>query len=58
VAGGGGAGRATGPGPHDLAARVAASVLSSGLREYYEPFTGAGMGQREFSWSAIVAEML
>jgi hypothetical protein len=42
----------------DLAARVAASVLSSGLREYYEPFTGAGMGQRDFSWSAIVAEML
>jgi hypothetical protein len=45
-------------GYRDLAARVAASVLSSGLREYYEPFTGAGMGQREFSWSAIVAEML
>jgi hypothetical protein len=42
----------------DVAARVAASVATSGLREYYEPFTGAGMGQRDFSWSALVQEML
>jgi hypothetical protein len=43
---------------HDLAARVARSVATSGLREYYHPFTGAGMGQRDFSWSALVQELL
>jgi hypothetical protein len=47
-----------GPEADDLAARVARSVLTSGLREYYEPFTGAGLGQRDFSWSALVQEML
>ncbi len=43
---------------HDLAARVARSVATSGLREYYQPFTGAGMGQRDFSWSALVLELI
>ena len=42
----------------DLAARVARSVLTSGLCEYYEPFSGAGMGQRDFTWSALVLDML
>jgi hypothetical protein len=28
------------------------------LREYYDPYTGAGMGAREFSWSALVMEMI
>lgn len=42
----------------ELSRRVARSVATSGLREYYHPDTGAGMGQRDFSWSALVAEML
>jgi hypothetical protein len=42
----------------ELAARVARSVATSGLREYYHPFTGAGMGQRDFSWSALAQELL
>jgi hypothetical protein len=37
---------------------VARSVLTSGLREYYEPFTGAGLGQRDFTWSALILDML
>ncbi|WP_249011774.1 hypothetical protein [Conexibacter sp. DBS9H8] len=42
----------------DLSARVARAVLTSGLREYYHPDSGAGLGQRDFSWSALVLEML
>ncbi len=42
----------------ELSRRVARSVATSGLREYYQPFSGAGMGQRDFSWSALVQEML
>jgi hypothetical protein len=42
----------------DLAARVAAAVTRSGLREYYDPVSGAGLGQKAFSWSALVLEMV
>jgi hypothetical protein len=47
-----------GPQADELSRRVARSVATSGLWEYYHPFTGAGMGQRDFSWSALVQEML
>ena len=30
---------------------------SEGLREYYNPFTGAGMGATEFGWSSLVLEL-
>jgi hypothetical protein len=42
----------------ELAQRLGVAVLRSGLREYYDPFTAAGMGARGFSWSALVGEML
>ncbi len=42
----------------ELAERVAAVVLREGLREYYQPFSGAGMGARDFAWSALVLELL
>jgi len=42
----------------ELSNRVVQTVARNGLREYYEPFTGAGLGQREFAWSALVMEML
>ena len=29
-----------------------------GLREYYHPYTGAGMGARNFGWSSLVLELL
>lgn len=41
-----------------LAERVAAAVAREGLREYYEPQSGSGMGARDFAWSALVLEML
>jgi mannosylglycerate hydrolase MGH1-like protein len=40
-----------------LAERVADAVAASGLREYYNPHTGAGMGARDFGWSSLVLEM-
>jgi hypothetical protein len=40
-----------------LAGRVADAVAASGLREYYDPHTGAGMGARDFAWSSLVLEM-
>jgi hypothetical protein len=33
-------------------------VAGAGLREYYDPFTGRGMGAVDFSWSALVMEMV
>jgi hypothetical protein len=41
-----------------LAERLATAVAGAGLREYYNPHTGAGMGARDFAWSALVLEML
>jgi glycogen debranching enzyme len=41
----------------EMARRLRRAVQLSGLCEYYDPFTGAGMGAREFSWSALIAEM-
>jgi hypothetical protein len=42
----------------EMAGRVAGAVSRGGLREYYDPFTGAGMGATDFSWSALVLELL
>jgi glycogen debranching enzyme len=41
-----------------LADRSAALVESSGFREYYDPLTGEGHGAPDFSWSALVLDML
>ena len=41
-----------------MADRIAAAVGREGLREYYDPDTGAGMGATDFSWSALVMEMI
>ncbi|MGH2873517.1 MAG: MGH1-like glycoside hydrolase domain-containing protein, partial [Solirubrobacteraceae bacterium] len=42
----------------ELGRRLGAAVAQSGLREYYNPFTGAGMGAVRFGWSALVMELL
>jgi hypothetical protein len=42
----------------ELATRVAAVVRAEGLREYYDPYTGEGMGAVEFGWSSLVMEMI
>ncbi len=40
-----------------LAGGVIGAVEREGLREYYDPRTGAGLGARDFAWSALVAEL-
>ena len=43
---------------HELEGQVRRHVIAlvnrSGFREYYDPLTGAGLGGRDFSWSAAV----
>jgi hypothetical protein len=34
------------------------AVAHEGLREYYDPNSGSGMGARDFAWSALVSEFL
>ncbi len=34
-----------------------AAVAREGLREYYDPRTGRGLGAKDFAWSALVAEL-
>ena len=33
-------------------------MAGAGLREYYEPRTGAGMGALDFGWSSLVMDMI
>ncbi len=40
-----------------LADGVIGAVEREGLREYYDPRTGVGLGATEFAWSALVAEL-
>jgi Mannosylglycerate hydrolase MGH1-like glycoside hydrolase domain len=42
----------------DIAGRIGATVARDGLREYYNPFTGVGMGAVDFGWSTLVLEMV
>jgi hypothetical protein len=41
----------------ELAARVGETIVRHGLREYYHPYTGAGMGAGDFGWSSLVLEL-
>ncbi|HWB69851.1 MAG TPA: hypothetical protein VG518_07725 [Solirubrobacterales bacterium] len=40
-----------------LARGLVEAVAREGLREYYDPRTGAGMGARDFAWSALITEL-
>jgi hypothetical protein len=42
----------------ELTQRLCEAVAAAGLREYYDPFTGRGMGAVDFGWSALVLELL
>ncbi len=48
-------------GYEDAAERIARGVTGAvereGLREYYDPRTGTGLGAENFAWSALVAEL-
>jgi hypothetical protein len=41
-----------------LATRLGDAVQAAGLREYYDPYTGAGMGASDFAWSTLITELL
>jgi Glycosyl hydrolase family 63 C-terminal domain len=34
------------------------AVAAQGLREYYDPYTGEGMGATDFAWSSLIVEMV
>ena len=40
-----------------LADGVLGAAAREGLREYYDPRTGKGLGAKDFAWSALVAEL-
>jgi mannosylglycerate hydrolase MGH1-like protein len=41
----------------EMSRRLVSTVERAGLREYYNPYTGEGMGARDFSWSALVLDL-
>jgi hypothetical protein len=42
----------------EMSARIERAVARAGLREYYDPFTGEGMGAEHFSWSSLALELV
>jgi glycogen debranching enzyme len=42
----------------EMAERIVRTVEREGLREYYEPRSGAGMGAHSFAWSTLALELL
>jgi len=41
-----------------VVASLAAAATRGGLREYYDPLTGRGLGARGFGWSALLLDLL
>jgi hypothetical protein len=42
----------------ELRGRLGAAVAAEGLREYYDPYTGSGMGATDFGWSSLIMEIV
>ena len=42
----------------EMTRRLTEAVARERLREFYEPYTGAGLGAREFGWSSLIAELV
>jgi len=40
-----------------MAERLVPAVLREGLREYYDPHTGEGLGARDFAWTSLIMEL-
>ena len=38
--------------------RLGGAVATAGLREYYDPYSGDGMGTTDFAWSSLIMEMI
>ena len=43
---------------HDLARRSIELVARSGVREYFDPLTGAGEGAHDFAWTTLVLDLI
>ena len=41
-----------------LAQRTIQMVATAGMREFYHPYTGRGMGARSFAWSGLALDMV
>ena len=41
----------------EMVDRLVPMIEREGLREYYDPLTGEGLGAREFAWSSLIWEM-
>jgi hypothetical protein len=41
----------------EMAERLGETVLREGLREYYDPYTGEGLGALDFGWTSLVLEL-
>ncbi len=42
----------------EMARRVEQAISAAGLREYYDPYSGEGMGATDFSWSSLIMELV
>jgi hypothetical protein len=42
----------------ELVTRLVTTVAREGLREYYHPISGRGMGARDFAWSTLISEFI
>jgi hypothetical protein len=42
----------------EMVTRLVPMIEHKGLREYYDPLTGEGLGAREFAWTSLIAEMV
>ncbi|HWE33320.1 MAG TPA: hypothetical protein VG410_07545 [Solirubrobacteraceae bacterium] len=42
----------------ELVRRISGPIGVHQLREYYDPYTGQGMGATDFAWSALLVDML
>jgi len=41
----------------EMAKRLSDAVARERLREFYEPYSGEGLGAKEFGWSSLIAEL-
>jgi Glycosyl hydrolase family 63 C-terminal domain len=41
----------------EMVDRLVPMIEREGLREYYDPLTGEGLGAREFAWTSLILEM-
>jgi hypothetical protein len=41
----------------EMAKRLSEAVAKERLREFYEPYSGEGLGAKQFGWSSLIAEL-